>query len=250
MRDYDELIIPLLLLLASILAGIVIRKQQHKIKDKRNNIRQIVDNQKNFKVSHFLIKFPYNRPTWIPEPVGLAIDDQSKQVCLINGESLKIIKYSDIIESEIIAGGDTITKTSRSSQFAGAAVGGLLLGGVGAVIGGLSGKTVTKQDIKDVWLKLIINDTSNPIYVIDFIETRNGQKTDSKIALKEAQKWHALVSVIIKQAEQEAESSLAGQIRSRQSSFAEQIYQLSELHKSGVLTDDEFINAKKKLINT
>jgi hypothetical protein len=71
----------------------------------------------------------------------------------------------------------------------------------------------------------------------------------TKMALKEAQKWHGLVSVIIKQAGQETEFKLAGQSGSIPSSFAEQISQLYELHKTGTITDDEFINAKKKLLS-
>lgn len=246
------LIIGPLLLFGLIYAGKAVDKRTRDIKDSRSKLRQLIDSREDFKASHCLIKFPYNSPTWIPEPIGLAIDDQSKQVCLINGEALRIIKYGDIIESEVIAGGDAITKTSRTSQFAGAAVGGLLLGGAGAVIGGLSGKTVTKQDIKDVWLKLLINDTSNPVHALDFIGTKNnGQMTDPKVALKEAQEWHGLISVIIRQAEQEFEAKSTKNLEpvTAQISFAEQISQLSELHKSGVLTDDEFIKAKKKLLD-
>lgn len=167
---------------------------------------------------------------------------------MINGELLRLIRYGDIIESEIIAGGATITKTSRTSQLAGAAVGGLLLGGIGAVIGGVSGTKVTSQDVKDVWLKLLINDTSNPVHLIDFIEGAGVDRTVPKIALQEAQKWHDLVSVIIKQAGQEAESTSTGQSSAVQASFAEQISKLSELHKLGALTDDKFTNAKNKLL--
>ena len=236
--------------LLMVIGFVIMGNKNNKIKTKRYQIRQTLNNQEGFKPSHILIKFPYDLRTWIPEPIGIAIDDTSKQICLIDGESLTFIKYGDIIESEILAGGGTITKTSRGSQLAGAAVGGLLLGGVGAVIGGLSGKTVARQDIEDVRLKLLINDTSNPVHEIDFIDTlSNGQKTLPKIAMQEAQKWHALISVIIKQAEEKAESKTVGQTRNFQASFAEQISQLSELHKSGVLTDDEFSNAKNKLFN-
>jgi hypothetical protein len=57
------------------------------------------------------------------------------------------------------------------------------------------------------------------------------------------------VSVIIKQAEQEAETKSAGQMGTAQASIAEQISQLSELYKSGAITGDEFTNAKKKLLS-
>ena len=166
-----------------------------KIDNKRINILKNIDSQEGFKKSHHFIKFSTHN-----DCTGVAIDDQSKQVCLINNDSLRIIKYYDIIESEIIAGENSITKTSRSSKIAGAAVGGLLLGGVGAVIGGVSGKKITTKEIKDVKLKLLINDTKNPVHLINF-SGFDSIGTEPKIALMKAQKWHDLISVIIKQAE-------------------------------------------------
>lgn len=235
--------------LLTVVAFIVMGNKNDKIKSKATQLHQKIDNLEGFKASHCLIKFPGNRPTWIPDPIGIAIDDESKQVCLINGELLRLIRYGDIIESEIIAGGATITKTSRTSQLAGAAVGGLLLGGIGAVIGGVSGTKVTSQDVKDVWLKLLISDTSNPVHLIDFIEGVGVDRTVPKVALQEAQKWHDLISVIIKEAEKKAESNSEVQPITVTSSIAEQFSQLSELHKTGALTDDEFTNVKNKVLS-
>jgi hypothetical protein len=163
-------------------------------------IKVILGHLDNFKYSHIIIK--YSHSINIKGSVrqhdiysGIAIDDKSKQICLIEDETLKYITYNDIIGSEVILGSETITKTLRSSQLAGAAVGGLLLGGLGAVIGGVSGKTETKQNLKSVSLKLLINDTSYPVHLIKL--------TGSTADLQEAQQWHDLLSVIIKQAEQD-----------------------------------------------
>jgi hypothetical protein len=189
------------------------------------NIYQMLDNRDGFKASHCLIKFYSgiirNGVFKHRNILGIAIDDQSKQICLIKGELLKFIKYSDVIESEILLEGDTVTKTSRSSQLGGAVVGGLLLGGLGAVVGGLSGKTITSKSLKNVSLKLLINDTSSPVHIIDFMgvtcQPHNFKTTfciekeerkevsvfpDSATTLQEAQKWHDLLSVIINQVEQ------------------------------------------------
>lgn len=43
-------------------------------------------------------------------------------------------------------------------QIGGVVVGGLLLGGVGAIIGGLSGKTETSGKISRIDLRLIVNE--------------------------------------------------------------------------------------------
>ncbi len=218
------------------MASMIGNKQADTIKNKLIKLYQILESHDGFMFTHIIIKIN----SFLP--IGIAIDDESKQICLITNEALRFITYSDIIGSEIILGGETITKTSRSSQLAGAALGGLLLGGLGAVIGGVSGKTVASQNLKDVMLKLLINDTSNPVHIIDFTgvtsvnateqkttstlnnvqwanlvadnfhvktqleETYIGQ-TEPKFALREAQKWHDLISVIIKQAEQDFNNS-------------------------------------------
>lgn len=144
-----------------------VNEQADKLKDKLTKLYQMLENRDGFRTTHLLLS------TSSFFPVGIAIDDQSKQICLIKDEALRFITYSDMIESEIMLGADTITKTSRSSQLAGAAVGGLLLGGAGAVIGGLSGKTVASQNVKEVSLKLLINDTSNPVHLIVFNSATN-----------------------------------------------------------------------------
>lgn len=69
--------------------------------------------------------------------------------------------YWDILASEVIEEGGTVTRTQRSSQIAGTLIGGLALGGVGAIIGGLSGTTkTTKNDMVTPLLRVIVNDIS------------------------------------------------------------------------------------------
>jgi hypothetical protein len=158
----------------------------------------VLESLDNFNYSHIIIRFSHlinNEGRLHRFYSGIAIDDKSKQICLINDETLKYITYNDVIGSEVILGSETITKTLRTSQLAGAAVGGLLFGGLGAVVGGVSGKTETKQNLKKVSLKLLINDTSYPVHLISL--------TGSTADLQEAQQWHDLLSVIIKQAEQD-----------------------------------------------
>lgn len=236
--------------IAVIIVNIIASKKDSEMSSTKENLIQLIDDHAGFTASHFLLKFSCNQ-IFPLIPLGLAIDDISKQICLINGESLKFFKYDDIIESEVLTEGETITKTSRASQFTGAAVGGLVFGGVGAVIGGLSGKQVTSQEYKNVYLKLLINDTSNPVHIIDFIEriknnTGSFDTTPPKVALKDAQGWHDLISVIIRQAEKETTSKIEAD--ASQLSPADQISKIFELHNSGAITDDEFSDAKKKLL--
>lgn len=205
-------------------------------KHKKQDLRRLVDNQKGFNSSHFLVKVPLSTTT----PVGLAVDDSAQKICLIVGNNLRVIGYGDLIESEVVVDGHSVTKTSRASQFIGTAVGAVLAGGVGAIIGGLSGTKSTKEKINGVSLKLIVNDTKNPIHLIDFFEMTSTGSTVPKIALDEAKYWHDLLSVIIRQARDDAPAV--------KGSMLEDIERYAALHKEGMLSDEEFAAAKRKVL--
>ena len=118
---------------------------------------------------------------------GLAVDEVRSSLCLLTtgtpsssrSESFaltredvktetRVIPFRDLLACEILEDGAAITKTSRGSQVVGAAVGGLLLGGMGALIGGLSGSTTTRQTVSSVLLRLTVNDTAQPIHEVYF----------------------------------------------------------------------------------
>ena len=217
-------------------------------------IKKTIEDQGDFKISHLFINYL---------GIGIAIDELSKQVCLIESEieynklteqlrsmevdtiiknaiKLKFIKYDDILEVEVLSENEgdttttTITKTSRSSQLAGAAIGGLLLGGTGAVIGGLSG-TKTSQSSSSLnesskfSLKIIINDLASPVFKILMLADINGgiggfteridnrakwnyyidsvRKAVQKSSFEVAEKWYSLITIIMKQSEMDLNNS-------------------------------------------
>jgi hypothetical protein len=189
---------------------------------------------------------------------GLAIDETRKKICLItynDGVLNRIFSYKDILSVELFEDGSSITKTVRSSQIGGAVVGSLVLGGVGAIIGGLSGKSSTSEVIKRIDLRLVINDTNVPLHDINFMNTPC-KKSNSiyKDAIKQARHWHGIIEVLIKRADSEERNQQAStqQISLESSSFsvADEIRKLADLHNSGVLSSDEFQKQKNKLLGT
>ncbi len=139
---------------------------------------------------------------------GLAIDEERKKVVLIKngptGVDLKPITYRDVLSSEIFVDGETVTKTARGSQLGGALIGALALGGVGAIIGGLSGKTRSSEKVKRVDLRVTVNDTKSPLHDINLMDFEG--KKDGMIyefAMEQARHWHGLITVIIKMADNE-----------------------------------------------
>lgn len=190
---------------------------------------------------------------------GLAIDEERKKVVLIKngpaGVNLKPITYRDVLSSEIFVDGETITTTARGSQLGGALIGGLALGGVGAIIGGLSGKTRSSEKVKRVDLRITVNDTRSPLHDINFMDIE-GKKDGIiyKSAMDQARHWHGLIAVLIKMADSEdarnegVESSSEAKSRGT-TSLADELSKLSELRDKGVLSDEEFSIQKQKLLS-
>ena len=190
---------------------------------------------------------------------GLAIDENRKTIVLINnnlsGVNLKLITYRDALSSEIFVDGETITKTARGSQLGGALIGGLALGGVGAIIGGLSGKTKSSEKVKRVDLRIIINDTKQPLHDINFMDIE-GKKDGIiyKAAMEQARHWHGLIDVLIKTADNEDKRQERSEVsssaeNSSQASLADELAKLSDLRDKGVLSDEEFATQKQKLLS-
>ena len=172
------------------------------------------------------------------------------------GVNVRNYDFRDILSVEIVEDGHTITKTSRSSQVAGAILGGIVAGGVGAVIGGLSGQTSSHNRVTRIDLKIIVNDTKSPIYTVNFLNlaTTKGSWV-YKPAMELANHWHALLSVLIKQADQEDKAvatsqQVATQHGSQSISVADELKKLVDLRDAGVLSQAEFDAAKNKLLNS
>ena len=190
---------------------------------------------------------------------GLAVDEERKKICLLKNEvsgiNLKIISYRDVLSSEIFVDGETVTRTARGSQIGGALLGGLALGGVGAIIGGLSGKTRSSEKVKRVDLRITVNDTKSPLHDINFMDTE-GKKDGFvyKAAMDQARHWHGLIAVLIKYADSQDVSENDHSLNesaevSSQRSIADELLKLSDLRDKGLLTDSEFIDQKQKLLS-
>lgn len=185
----------------------------------------------------------------------LSVDENLKKICITSHSKNLLFDYKDILQSEIIEDGSSVTRTSRGSQLGGALIGGVLAGGVGAVIGGLSGKTETKDQIKKVQLKIVVNDISRPSHTITLLNHITELKTDDhrvKSARKKASDWHNVISIIIKRADEEdkqKERKLNQEdLKSSNISVADELLKLSELLKQNLITQEEFEKQKTKLL--
>lgn len=188
--------------------------------------------------------------------ITLSIDETNKKITIVALNSFrdKAYSYRDILKSEIITDGVSVSSTNRGSQLGGALLGGLVAGGVGAMIGGLSGSSTIEEKVKKVELNVIVNDTANPIHKIVFLDSLIPCSKDSKEykdAYNIAYHCHQLISILIRKADEEdkqKETSTNTSNAQGNISVADELRKLVQLKEEGILSDNEFEVQKKKLI--
>lgn len=158
-----------------------------------------------------------------------------------------IYSFDDIVEYELLEDGDTITKGGLGRAVAG----GILFGGVGAIVGGVTGGKKSKSIVNSLKIKMTVNDFQKPAVYIDLIKTKT--KADSftyKTNYGLAQQILSALALIQKQNDnQQIDSSFTGQ-KDATVSAADEILKFKKLLDGGVITQDEFDSKKRQLLNS
>ncbi|MED3912735.1 hypothetical protein P4597_26985 [Peribacillus simplex] len=132
----------------------------------------------------------------------IVFDHENKKLIIFKNERTPTsLPYSSLIESELTENGNTLTKSSRGEQVAGAVIGGALAGGAGAIIGGLSGKKTSSDIIKTLQIKITVNDLNSPVHSFYVKDSSNEYTKDSPIynqLYDSAYEIHKIISLIIK----------------------------------------------------
>lgn len=143
----------------------------------------------------------YSADKFFIQPDGfcmIALNPMKKEFLISYSGVDKKIKYTDIVKSEIIVNGQTVSSKSAGSALAG----GLLFGTTGAVIGSNMGTTKFSKNIKGVTLKLLVNDVINPAYELVFFQSPTSK--DARLAQQNCQSWQDTITVATSQALQTA----------------------------------------------
>lgn len=130
----------------------------------------------------------------------IGLDETNKKLVFISSSAsnrkAEVFEFSDIYSCELIIDDQSVYKKSASRAVGGALIGGVLLGGAGAVVGGLSGSSQKKSNIKKIELKIVVRDLSNPTHKFTFYgNTTPSQFLNEK--KEEAEKWKDTISLII-----------------------------------------------------
>jgi hypothetical protein len=114
----------------------------------------------------------------------LALNSNASKIIIGRAAVERRYRFDQIVSVEMSENGGTLTKTNRGSQVVGSALGAVAFGGVGAIIGGLSGSKRSSPLVNSIVLKLIVDDHQHPNYTVTIFNSRKGEKRDSLLVKK------------------------------------------------------------------
>ncbi len=175
----------------------------------------------------------------------IEFDDNQKKWLIPDGflgkkKNPKIYNYSDIVDFELLEDGETITKGGLGSAVAG----GMLLGGVGAVVGGVTGKKKNKAICNSLKIKITLNNINNPVVYINFLAAATKKESLTyKTLYNSAQECLSVLQLICSSQEASSENSNVAT-----TSNADEILKYKKLLDEGILSQEEFDAKKKQLL--
>lgn len=216
-------------------------------------LKNIVKILKNFNVTQEFIS--PNLESYI------AIDESNRKICIIENEhkgngqlsrtlnkydyKYYVYSFDEVIQSEILKDGVTINNTSRGSQIGGAIIGGVLAGGVGAIIGGMGASSESTSVVNKLELIVAVNNLKKSTHRVVFKSPFDFGKFITNREEDEIIHWHNLLTHIIKRVDSESNSTI---INKETGSLTDDLKKLAELRNEGILTEEEFQQQKRKIL--
>lgn len=130
----------------------------------------------------------------------LGIDNCNRKICVLMNGYQRVFSYSDLMSVQIIENNEVSYNKSTIRTVGGTIVGGALLGGVGAVVGGLSGSSKKKEVIESLKVRLLIRDINSPTIDLYYVSNNKLNKTDPfyiNYYLEPANELKNVLSIII-----------------------------------------------------
>lgn len=176
---------------------------------------------------------------------GYFIADEKNKLWIIPGKKgviPKVYKFTDIVNYELLEDGETITKGGGLGR---AIAGGILFGGVGAVVGGVTGGRKSKELINSLRIKITIKNNRTPELYINLI-TMKTKSTSMlyKLSYEGAQSVLSILDLIADENKTGNDTPSGSNI-----SVADELIKLKKLVDQGVITEEDFNLQKDKLIN-
>lgn len=171
---------------------------------------------------------------------SLSFDDNTQTFIITKTKKNQdLYNYNQIVDFELLEDGESITKGGLGRAVAG----GLLFGGVGAIVGGVTGGKKTKTICKSLQIKITFRNSPRQTDYLQFIALET--KTNSfvyKTAYKSAQDTLSALQLAVDSVKIDISENSPSTI-----SGADEILKYKKLLDDGIISEEEF-NAKKKQI--
>ena len=202
-----------------------------------------------FHTTNFLSNgIPINGKPWFlysKNATLIYLDNDAKTMLILSSEDIdhpKRLKFSDILSVEIIMDSTVISKKSLTDTIGRSVIGGAIAGNAGAIIGGTTSKSSSKDVCNLLQCIVTIRDIQEPILNITLCNSTEGIKDVKRSDVyKQALLLMNTFSVIIDSCSQSSKDTLP--------SISSELNNLIKLKEQNILTEDEFQTLKHRLIN-
>ena len=181
-------------------------------------------------------------------------DDTNQFIAIVTPDNFYVHRYSDIVSIAYEENGNDVF----NKALGGAVVGGLLFGGVGAIVGGNTAKATQNKEIKSMSIKVLLKSTSNPTIALKIykagpdgavLETKKEiYRTQYEQLMKEVSDIKDIFSIILDIVDKNSVQQVAALNVNQNISVSDELMKLLQLKEAGVLTEDEFQAQKAKLL--
>lgn len=140
---------------------------------------------------------------------AVAIDTENWKVAIIcnlmkfesETDAPIIYNFAELLAVEVVRDDTSIMKVNRGSQLTGAAVGGVLLGPAGMLLGGLSGSKRYEQKVRRLALKIYSSNIVEPVAEVFFLDNPapGMDVASAETIIQDLDKWYARLSAVIAQ---------------------------------------------------
>ena len=170
----------------------------------------------------------------------IMLDEKSRRFAIIHEGEIKLFNYEDLIDFEIQENGTSIVQSKVGSTL----LGGVLLGGVGALAGANSRKRV-EEVCNTLTLKLYFNQEN-----INYISERINKYPVYKNSIEYqnlSDKVDEIVS-ILKYIKMKGQKEKTKNGENEKNNLYD-LKELAELKEKGIITEEEFEDSKKKILS-
>lgn len=161
------------------------------------------------------------------------------QTFTVNDEDSKTYNYKQIVDFELLEDGSTLIQGSAMDAIAG----GLLFGGVGAIVGSNIGTKQSTNMCHSLEIKITLRDNDTPSIYIPFIDNYPVNKNSDlyRNIFTEAQNTLSALKLAMDQVSDKTQTSNI--------SGADEIMKYKKLLDDGIITQEEFDAKKTQILN-